>query len=308
MDTLLFTGAGGAGNEAIFRLLQDKYELHFADGDVEAICPDIPVERRHQIPMAKDANFTKAVLDLCKKIGVTLLIPGVDEELLMLAKQAEIPVLLPSPQYVETMIDKYKFIRVLNAKHIAIPATVLAYEKWEEFPCIAKPRSGRGSRNVVVLERAGQLEPYLDFNRFSSEEIILQQKVVGQEYTVLMAADQQTRLHAIVPVKVGLKRGVTIRANVDNNEDVILACRQIHEAIPAKGCYNIQLIHTTEGWCGAFEINPRISTTFCLSLAAGIDPIGIYLNNTPPETLLKGQSGTALKRAWVNHLTIGDTQ
>ena len=36
---LLFTGGGGAGNEAIFRFLGDQYELYFADAVLEQIAP-----------------------------------------------------------------------------------------------------------------------------------------------------------------------------------------------------------------------------------------------------------------------------
>ena len=62
---LLFTGGGGAGNEALYRLLGDRYEAHFADADVAAIAQSIPVERRHAIPMANVDDFTCAVAALC---------------------------------------------------------------------------------------------------------------------------------------------------------------------------------------------------------------------------------------------------
>ena len=60
MTRLLFTGGGGAGIEAQWRLLQDKYELHFADADAAAIDPRIPAARRHAIPLAQRAGFRRA--------------------------------------------------------------------------------------------------------------------------------------------------------------------------------------------------------------------------------------------------------
>jgi carbamoyl-phosphate synthase large subunit len=39
---ILFTGGGGAGSEALWRLLHGKHELYFADARPEAIAPVIP--------------------------------------------------------------------------------------------------------------------------------------------------------------------------------------------------------------------------------------------------------------------------
>ena len=42
MKKILFTGGGGTGNEAIYRLLSSKYEVNFADADLKAISNSIP--------------------------------------------------------------------------------------------------------------------------------------------------------------------------------------------------------------------------------------------------------------------------
>ena len=74
---------------------------------------------------------------------------------------------------------------------------------------------------------------------------------------------------------------------VDNNSDVVRGCELIHKANPTKGCYNIQLILTSDGTVMPFEINPRISTTYCLTVASGIDPIDIFLQNDNLNGLMK---------------------
>lgn len=89
MIKVLFTGGGGAGSEALFRLLGDKYEVHFGDADVVAIDPMIPEDRRHELPWASDPMFVDKMSDLCRRLNIDLLIPGVDEELLSLARNAD---------------------------------------------------------------------------------------------------------------------------------------------------------------------------------------------------------------------------
>ena len=94
-----------------------------------------------------------------------------------------------------------------------------------------------------------------------------------------MMCDEKKQLHAIIPVKILLKRGVTLRGVTDNQKNVIKMCKAIHNALPTKGTYNIQLILTSNKKVFPFEINPRISTTFCLALhAISIDPFDLFLS------------------------------
>lgn len=74
-----------------------------------------------------------------------------------------------------------------------------------------------------------------------------------------------------------IKKGITLRAETDRDERVIAACVAIHAAQPVSGCYNIQLMKAEAGDVKPFEINPRISTTACLALAAGVDFVDVYL-------------------------------
>ena len=132
----------------------------------------------------------------------------------------------------------------------------------------------------------------------------MQQLLKGQEYTVMMAADINQSLHAVVPVRVGIKRGITLRAETDNNPIVIEGCVAIHETLPTVGCYNIQILLTNDDKVMPFEINPRISTTFCLGLAAGIDPVAIFTaSSKPPARLIGFRNGMKLGRYWYNHFS-----
>jgi carbamoyl-phosphate synthase large subunit len=117
-----------------------------------------------------------------------------------------------------------------------------------------------------------------------------------------MVCDEKKKLAAIVPVKVRLKKGITILAETDYNPYVIEACLKIHNTIPARGCYNIQLILTKNKKVFPFEINPRISTTFCMTIASGIDPIMIFMKGNNEKNLLKSKSKLKLKRFWKNFI------
>lgn len=137
----------------------------------------------------------------------------------------------------------------------------------------------------------------------SANDYILQNKIEGVEYIVQIAADKHGKLVAVVPVRVHVKHGITIAAEVHNSANVIAACWQIHDSILAFGCYNIQLVLTDEKNVMPFEINPRISTTFCLVIAAGVDPITIYAGKIKYDSLISFLDGTQLRRYWINHFS-----
>jgi len=306
---LLFTGGGGAGSEALERLLREQYEVHFADADKNTKPHSIRLSNWHQIPFASAPTFIEELHRLCRDLEVDVLIPGVDEELLPIAQardRMESEVLLPPTDFVRTHMDKLTSNTLLQSHGLPAPKTEpLPEHRNIPFPCIVKPRQGRGSRGVAIVHCRQELDAHVVLSRRRPDEFVVQELLQGQEYTVMMVADRTGRLRAVVPVKVGIKRGITLRAETDCDEAVIVACAAIHAAEPVPGCYNIQLVKTEAGDAKPFEINPRISTTACLGLAAGVDFIAVYFGgkergNFKESGLLPFRNGLGLRRSWHN--------
>ncbi|WPB87455.1 ATP-grasp domain-containing protein [Sediminicoccus rosea] len=304
LPVVVFTGGGGAASEALQRLLHDRYNLFFADADPASIPDTIPAARKLAIPHADAADFiprTAAVLAACR---AEVLVPGVDEELPqirdLLRHLPALRVLAPQPEFVLAMQDKFESARRLLAAGLDAPFTVTA-DRPEEigFPCIAKPRSGRGSRGVMVLEAPAQVPHYLGLYRQKAAAVVLQEKLPGTEYTVYVSADAQARLCDLIPIRVLSKRGVTIRAEIHMESRVVAYCEALHRALRPEGPYNVQLILGDDGRVAPFEVNPRVSTTLCLAIAAGADPIGDWLGYARRHEVRPMR----LKRNWNNQMT-----
>jgi carbamoyl-phosphate synthase large subunit len=305
LKRLLLTGGGGAGSEAIYRLWRDRYDLHFADADVNAIDPEIPTDRRVSIPFASAPNFAEKIGTFCRNAKIDLLIPGVDEELPEMTTVADVApetsILIPDASFVIQSLDKLVTSRALAERGLPTPhSTILGAPDAPEYPCFAKPRRGRGSRGIQILSNPSEAGAYLELSGFQASDIVAQNLLIGREFTVMMAADRQGRLHAIVPVEVGVKRGITIHAQITLEPEVIAACRAIHDSFTPSGCYNIQLMLTADGGAVPFEINPRVSTTLCLGVASGIDPVEIFDATDAPDELLPVRAGLELHRHWKN--------
>jgi carbamoyl-phosphate synthase large subunit len=304
---ILITGGGGAGNQALWRLLHTRYELHFADAQPDVIDPAIPADRRVAIPLADNPDFVSTLARICRERRIDLVVPCVDEELPLLAaavQQGKLPeVLLGSGDFVATMLDKLAFARALQTHGLAVPRTGLADEAaaWR-FPLILKPRSGRGSRGVMRIEHPAQIPAYLILQGTVPAQVVAQECIAGQEYTVFVLADRHAQLRAVVPVRVDSKRGVTIRAATEAHPAITAYAARFQAAFRPTGPYNIQCMVTPAGEVLPFEVNPRVSTTFCLAIAAGVDPFALYADETVTAAMAAFAPGLRLTRHWHNEI------
>jgi len=309
---VLFTGGGGAGSEALNRFLSKNYEVYFADADPNSMDPTINPKKRHEIPMANDPSFVTSIVSLSKKLKLDLLVPTVDEELLPLRDvedSMDCRILLPPKNFISLHLDKFKSAQFLINAGLPAPRTSVVGDTQEDFPFILKPRTGRGSRNVSIVSSEHELDARLLLSRMEASEFVVQELVHGQEYTVMMVANAEKKLRAIVPVLVVNKKGITIEAETVSDKEIICACTKIHELNPVSGYYNIQLIKEVDGTVKPFEINPRVSTTACLGLAAGVDFVAIALEEgdisiVTENQLLPFKERLKLKRFWYNQIYV----
>lgn len=116
------------------------------------------------IPAVSSDEYLEVLLTECKRRGIQLLIPGLDSELLILARSRErfeaigTRVLVGGADFIELVRDKVEWSRRLSAKsEVILPC----YDRDElgpalaagkvKFPLIAKPKDGSASEGLVVL-------------------------------------------------------------------------------------------------------------------------------------------------------------
>jgi carbamoyl-phosphate synthase large subunit len=285
---VLFTGGGGSGTTALWRLLGGKYELYFADADIRNIPPVIPSHRRVSVPLASASGFWETLRTICTDRGIDVLVPGVDEELQSLPEKRDgVAIMAPNNDFIR-WCNKVTLSTYLTAHGLDAP------KNDGMFPVILKPRHGRGSRGVHVANSDSQVAAW---RHLYGQKPVMQEMLHGTEYTCMVASRYDGKLGTVVPVRIESKRGITIRGVTERQPDVIAYCERLHYAMKGSACYNVQLMHCKDGRVAAFEINPRVSTTLCLSIAAGVDPIAIFLGE---DTNTRWREGLRLTRYWEN--------
>lgn len=270
----MLTGAGGTAVPALIEMLKSNgYRVIAADMDCKATSLYL-ADKGFVIPPGNSEDFLPTVQRICKKEGVQAIIPLVDEELVKCHELDDVEVILPNKQFVALCLDKWELMQQLSRLGIPAPETRLPDGSGGmTFPIIAKPRTGRGSRNVAAINSENELGKYLASHR----DVILQEYIGGMEYTVSVLVWRDGIVQAVVPKEIICKKGVTRIAVTRRNEDIDLICREVQNKLHANGPFNVQLRLDDEGKPRIFEINPRFSTSITLTMEAGVNELLILL-------------------------------
>lgn len=280
--TVLITGAGGAATPGLIDGLRSKgYRVLAADMDAYAAGLYL-ADAGFVIPGGSSPHFVATIRAICGREGVNALVPLVDEELVAASEleQEGIAVLLPRREFVITCLDKFRLMQRLGAAGIPVPATRLGDDSLEEmsFPVVVKPRTGRGSRGLVIVNSEKELSACIEGSPYPREKLVVQRYVDGTEFTVSVVVWRDGNVKAVVPKEIISKRGITRLAVTRRNTKIDTLCRRIQEAMRADGPFNVQLrVDRFTDEPLVFEINPRFSTTVSLTIAAGVDEMGALL-------------------------------
>jgi carbamoyl-phosphate synthase large subunit len=308
---ILITGGGGAATEALYNIWEKKYILYFCDCNPLKKPKFISKKKWVEVPVAYSKNYLVKLNRIVSILKIDLLIPTVDEEVQIISNnrhKIKCDLFIPSKKFVDIHKNKWKTNQFLKKEKFNFPETKILKKniKLLPGPIIIKPISGRGSKGVRIINQKKGIKNFISRSDLGGD-MIIQKKIKGQEYTVMICANKNGVVRAIVPVRVIEKRGITTLGKTEYNKDIINACYEIHNKFKTLGCYNIQLILDKRNKVYPFEINPRISTTTCLAVYAGIDIINIFLKDNTKEknkiNLKKFKNNILLSRNWTNYFS-----
>jgi len=261
MATVLVTGVGGASGIGAVRALQETttHDIVGVDMDPEAAGLYLAGAGR-SIPPASDDGWAVMMRDVIEQYGVDVVVPTVDEELPLLdALPDDVPVVAPRDDVIAVSLDKYATAQRLEAAGHAVPGTWLASETASipesAYPLIRKPRRGRGSRGVERVE------------------------------TTSVVATADDSVLGVVPKEAIEKDGSTVKGVTRDHDAVQESCRAIAETLAPGGPMNVQQIVDEAGRPHTIEINPRFSSTACLTVRAGVNELDMLIRDALGESV-----------------------
>ena len=233
------------------------------------------VDQSFTVPKINDKSYIDSLLAICSKEKVDLLIPLFEPEFLLLdAKRCEFDplgtlLLLSKRQVLETCQDKWQTFQLFTCYGIKTPVT------WRKedlpsnitFPVFVKPQTGMGSRGARRVDSFAELGYILR----QHSELIIQEFIPGQEYTLDVLADLKGQVLSVVPrERLEVRSGEVIKSRTVYRVELIEQGKGIVEKLGAIGPITVQCIDSGEAlyW---LEINPRFGGGVPLSIHAGVD-------------------------------------
>lgn len=230
------------------------------------------------VPWELDELYIKELISICIKHQVKLLIPLIDKELLLISKYKKefeeigVIALVSSPEVNEICCDKRKTTQFFRTNGIDSPKVYdpnVMLTDHDIFPVILKPAFGSSSIGVTTIRNQEELKFFI--NHIS--EPIVQELIIGEEYTVDVLVDFDGRVRTIVPrMRIETRAGEVSKGMTVKNYQIIEAVKKVVEHLPGViGCITIQCFLTPDHQIKFIEINPRFGGGIPLSIAAGAD-------------------------------------
>jgi carbamoyl-phosphate synthase large subunit len=134
---------------------------------------------------------------------------------------------------------------------------------------------------LAYLDRPADLAAYLAGK--TADQFIVQERLVGPEFTTSVVVGLDNALLAIVPKEAAEKRGITQVGITRTVPEIDQLCRDLTASLTPNGPYNVQLIFSADRVPRVIEISPRYSTTMALTLASGVNEVDAVLRHDRGE-------------------------
>mgnify|MGYP000026063454 CR=1 FL=1 len=227
-----------------------------------------------EVPRLDHPDYIDALLKKCKEYGVGLIIPTIDTELLLLAKNKDFlekngvqPVIAS-----ETFIGKCRDKRVIHDFFVSHNVAIAKEYSKDNYvlPLFIKPIDGSRSVDTFLIRTKDDLTDY----HFSNEKLMFLEYIDHSEYdefTCDLYYGKDHKLKCAVPRKrIEVRDGEVNKALTANNALVTYIRKNLSYVDGAVGCLTAQFfMHSVEPKIYGIEINPRFGGGYPLSYQAG---------------------------------------
>jgi carbamoyl-phosphate synthase large subunit len=272
--------------------------------DVNPLAPALYYADEHAfVPRIDDVGYISALAGLVREHEIALVVPLTDLDHGVLARaRGELGalVLLPSPELVDALADKWLAHLLFEEKGIGSPPTWLPDALPDDlaFPVLVKARRGFGSRGIYRCKDRRELEFFLDY---AKDDSMVQSMCRGEEFSIDLFCDLDSRcLNAVPRTMIESKGGESIKGKTIRDAELIEVGRHVSETLGLVGPANVQCFREPDGTHRVTDINPRFGGAFPLPTAAGSRfpelALAIAAGERPGPTLGEFRDGLVMTR------------
>jgi len=284
--TVLVTGAGGPAAVVLIRAWNRRGDVRVLAADIDPVAAGlylVPPGDRFLLRRGDDPAFVDHVIERCVAEGVDIVVPTVDAELLPLAlRRADLgavgaQLVVAGVETLQTCLDKAVLVRrctgVVPVPRTEILGPALDLGEWD-LPLVTKPRTGSGSRDVLVHR---DLHTLASVPR--SGELVIQEYLPGAEYSIDVLAGPDGQVLASVPrSRLKVDSGIAVAGRTHRDPELEAFGAAVAQAVGVVGVANVQARVDRTGKAALLEVNPRFPGSMVLTVAAGADIPALVLD------------------------------
>ena len=201
---------------------------------------------------------------------------------------AGIALVLASERTLRLCLDKWRLQEACEGT-VRVPRCEVADGSWDPsstpLPAFVKPRTGSGSRGIMLIETRADLE------RLPRDgTLLVQENLPGPEYSLDVLARADGEVVAVVPrERMRVDSGIAICGVTKRDEALEEFGRRVAETIGLTGVANVQVKGAETGEPALLEVNPRFPGTMPLTVASGVDMPKLCVNEALGDPIPPGR-------------------
>lgn len=299
-EVVLVPGAAApAGINTIKSLKMVKFNGKIIGTDSDSLAPGgFMADIFSTMPEAREESlFVDKLFELVKIHKVTALMPSSGFDIYPYSKyRKELQELganavVSDIEVLEICRDKMRTYQELLPR-FKVPFTTTEPDKIPSFPVIAKPRFGKGSRDVIMIEDESDLR----YVTSKHHDMIFQQYLPGIEYTIDVLSDlNKEPLFAVPRIRLQTKGGISTKGKIVRNQKMEEDCMNIAKSIGIRGPCCIQMKETQDSEPQLVEVNARLGGGTIFTTLAGANM---------PELILDLVEGQEISIPKISEVTV----
>ena len=289
-------------------------------------------DQYYQVPRGDDPSYADAILDICIKEKVDVVIPIMSVELETLAKNADrfaaagVALSVSDLENLRIANDKLALLKFMQengiptARFCEVNCVADVDKALEEvgIPVVFKTTEGSGSRGMRIIDPCKSRFDILFHEKPTSAYVTLQdfketlqegqmpqmlamEYLPGHEYTVDMLCDHGKVLYSLCRRGLNVQTSIILDVIVEDKPEITGLCNQVAEKLKLTGNIGFDVKERADGTPVIMECNPRATAGVSEFAASGVNLLYLNIKRCLGEEIpeLTPKYGVIMKRRYM---------
>ncbi|BDR75920.1 ATP-grasp domain-containing protein [Clostridium tetani] len=274
----------GARNKLVGYFKKELAEIgNVIVADCSKLAPALyEADKYYIVPRCVNENYINEVIKICTKENISLIIPLLEEDLLVISKHKKefenlgVKCLISDFDVIEKCSDKYNMFEYLQRNRFK---TQLTYKNIKEFvkdnkdkkidfPVFVKPNKGCGSNGINIIKDFETLE----FIFKNNKSFLIQELMIGREIGIDVYIDIISKevISIFAKEKLRMIGGETDKSLSLKDEKLFNLIKEFVEKMNLIGAIDIDVFEV-DGEYYISEVNPRFGGGYLHAYACGVN-------------------------------------